>query len=164
MSRKDDVSTTTDGRPVDEVRLEQNQEGNTMHKSYIVLTEEERGKGFVRQVRRSYRHVGMAIPRYELRDLTDEEKVRLSQHGYVKFESYPKDDSSLTGRYWTQEQLDRAGRGCGAVTTMGMTQAKTYARDPYFYGSTMCVRCGIHLPVGPSGEFVWEGTDERVGT
>lgn len=23
---------------------------------------------------------------------------------------------------------------------------------------------GLHFPVGPAGEFVWEGTQEKVGT
>lgn len=47
---------------------------------------------------------------------------------------------------------------------MGVALAETYARDPEFYGSTMCVACGVHYPVGAKGEFVWQGTDERVGT
>jgi hypothetical protein len=78
---------------------------------YVVLAEEERAKGFVRPVRRSYRH-------------------------------------------------DK----CGTVTTMGQTLAETYARDPHFYSGTFCCGCGTHFPVGENGEFVWDGTDERVGT
>ncbi len=81
---------------------------------YVVLAEEERAKGFVRPVRRSYKH-------------------------------------------------DK----CGVVTTMGQTLAETYARDPYFYSGTFCCGCGAHFPVGPAdmgGEFVWAGTNERVGT
>jgi hypothetical protein len=56
------------------------------------------------------------------------------------------------------------GRGCGAVTTMHVAIAETYARDPAFYGATFCVRCKAHYPVGKDGEFVWEGTTEKVGT
>jgi hypothetical protein len=78
---------------------------------YLVLTPEERAKGFVRPVRHSYRH--------------------------------------LT---------------CGAVTTMGQALAETYARDPGFYGGTFCAHCGTHKPVGADGEFVWDGTNEKVGT
>ena len=37
------------------------------NKTYLVLSEEERAKGFVRPVRTSYRHVGIAGPQYELR-------------------------------------------------------------------------------------------------
>lgn len=51
--------------------------------------------------------------------------------------------------------------GCGTRTTMGIALAETYARDPKFYGATYCVNCRMHLPVG---EFVWDGTTERVGS
>lgn len=52
---------------------------------------------------------------------------------------------------------------CGSITRMSRTLAATYARDPNFYGATYCVSCGVHRPVGPAGEFVWEdGT--KVGT
>lgn len=53
---------------------------------------------------------------------------------------------------------------CGTVTTMGRSLAETYAREPHFYGATMCVNCGGHFRVGEQGEFVWTGTDEKVGT
>lgn len=53
---------------------------------------------------------------------------------------------------------------CGVVTTMGDTIAATYARDPFFYSGTFCCGCGTHFPVGETGEFVWDGTSERVGT
>lgn len=79
-------------------------------KDYIVLAPEERAKGFVRPVRRSYRHLK-----------------------------------------------------CGVITSMGQALAETYARDPGFYSGTFCVACRDHFPVGPEGEFVWEGTEERVG-
>ena len=134
------------------------------HDTYLVLSEAERAKGFVRPVRRSYRHVGIAAPAYALRDLTHEETERYSKYGYVKYEEYPKGDSSALGRFWTQKELDSVGRGCGAVTTMGIELAQTYARDPGFYGSTYCVGCSKHRPVGAAGEFVWDGTNERVGT
>ena len=69
---------------------------------YLVLSEGERAKGFVRPVRRSYWHTT-----------------------------------------------------CGAVTTMGLALAETYARQPTFYGSTYCATCGKHRPVGADGEFHW---------
>lgn len=53
---------------------------------------------------------------------------------------------------------------CGVVTTMGQTLAETYARDPHFYIGTFCCGCGTHFPVGEGGDFVWDGTDEKVGT
>lgn len=80
-------------------------------KGYVVLAEEERAKGFVRPVRRSYKHLA-----------------------------------------------------CGGVTTMGQTLAETYARDPEFYSGTFCAICRRHYPVGKDGEFVWDGTDIKVGT
>lgn len=139
-------------------------EPSGQQKTYLVLSDEERAKGFVRPVRRSYRHVGIPGPQYPLRDLTDEEHERYDQYGYVQFEDYPQDGAHVLGRFWTQAQLDKIGKGCGMVTTMNQAIAETYARQPSFYGATFCVACGRHLPVGIVGEFVWEGTDERVGS
>lgn len=52
---------------------------------------------------------------------------------------------------------------CMTATTMGQRIAETYARQPDFYGSTYCVHCGMHKPVGADGEFIWpDGT--KVGT
>ena len=77
---------------------------------YVVLAEEERAKGFVRPVRRSYVHLK-----------------------------------------------------CGTLTTMSQVLAETYARDPFFYSGTFCCGCRAHFPVGEDGEFVWDGTNEKVG-
>jgi hypothetical protein len=127
---------------------------------YLVLSDEERAKGLVRPIRKSYRHVG-ARPKHPTRPLTDEEKGRYAQFGYVAFEQYPPDDSAVTGRFWTEKQLNG---GCGTVTTMSQPLAETYARDPKFYGATFCCGCNRHLPVGEGGEFVWEPDGSRVGT
>lgn len=54
---------------------------------------------------------------------------------------------------------------CGTLTTMSQEIAETYARSPTnFYTGTFCCGCGKHFPVGADGEFVWDGTDEKVGT
>lgn len=53
---------------------------------------------------------------------------------------------------------------CGALTTMGTALAETYARQPDFYGATYCTRCGGHYAVGQHGEFIWDGTTQKVGT
>jgi len=135
-------------------------EPRPQHEVYLVLSEEERAAGFVRPVRRSYLHVGASGPTYPLRDLDEQEKERFSNVGYVAYEQYPEGGSSL-GRYWTQDKLDNVGRGCGAVTTMGLALAETYAREPHFYGATYCATCQKHLAVD---EFVWAGTDARVGS
>lgn len=84
---------------------------NGQQRDYLVLSEEELEKGFVRPVRLSYTHLV-----------------------------------------------------CGAKTTMNQKIAETYARDPKFYGGTFCCRCRAHFPVGENGEFVWDGTTEKVGT
>lgn len=135
-----------------------------MHPSYWVLSESERAKGFVRPVRRAYVHVGRPAPQYRLRDVTPEEAVTFEGVGFVKFEKYPPEQAPLTGRYWTQADLDRIDQGCGATTTMGRALAETYAREPGFYGATYCATCCAHFPVGADGEFTWQGTIERVGT
>lgn len=102
------------------------------HDTYLVLSEAERAKGFVRPVRSRYRHAGA-----------------------------PQQQDSMDG-------TTSGTAGCGAVTTMGLALAETYAREPSFYGSTYCTGCNMHRPVGEVGEFVWvlpDGTDgERVGT
>lgn len=145
------------GHGVDEAPVEQ-------HDVYLVLSDEERARGFVRPVRRSYLHVGPPGPKYPLRRLTDEELANYDDVGYVMYEEYP-DASTALGRFWTRAQLAAVGCGCGAVTTMSLPIAETYAREPGFYGSTYCCTCRRHLPVGRDGEFVWDdGSGQRVGT
>lgn len=100
---------TTDDR--DNPGLREIDPATGMQRTYLVLSEEERDKGFVRPIRRSYRHLA-----------------------------------------------------CGTVTTMSLPLAQTYARDPHFYGATYCAGCSNHYPVGPNGEFNWDGTIEKVGT
>ena len=125
---------------------------------YLVLSQEELDKGFVRPVRKYYKHVGIK-PKYSVRELTVEEHERYDKFGYVAYEEYPKDEGScVTGRYWTQAQLNS---GCSGVTTMNQTISETYARNPSFYGSTFCVSCNKHLPVA---EFVWVEDGSVVGS
>ena len=96
----DGTPVTRDHREIDP--------GTGQQKGYVVLTKEEREKGFVRPVRQVYLH-----------------KV------------------------------------CGTTTRMGLAIAETYARDPGFYGGTFCCFCREHRPLE---EFVWDGTNERVGS
>ena len=101
------MSLTTDPN---DPKLKEGQKNETgQHEIYLVLSDEERAKGFVRPVRRSYRHVGE----------------------------------------------------CNGITSMGIALSETYARDPKFYTHTFCGHCNKHLPVN---EFVWVGTDEKVGS
>lgn len=151
--------TMADGSPVYPEHKEINP-ATGMQKGYVVLSEEERAKGFVRPVRYSYKHAGVR-PKYETRPLTQKEEELFRAFKYVAYEEYPPtDESGATGMYWTAKQL---ASGCGAVTTMAVNIAQTYARNPKFYGSTFCCGCGTHFPVGEGGEFVWDGTEERVG-
>lgn len=112
--RKDQMQTecglaeTIHGTPVGEHLAI---EPSGMQKDYVVLTAEERAKGFVEPVRRSYIH-----------------------------------------------------ERCGSKTTMGQALAETYARCPDFYSGTFCCHCGTHFAVGEEGEFVWDGTTQKVGT
>ena len=149
----------TDGSPVTDDHRDLKPNGQ--QKGYVVLSPEERAKGFVRPVRTAYKHVG--APAYEntLRDLTDTEKARYGDVGYVKFEPYPESKAPVLGKFWTQAQLDAIGKGCGTVTTMGLSLSETYARDPKFYGGTFCCGCGKHFPVA---EFIWTDDGERVGS
>ena len=103
-------TTLTDGSPVSDDHREINP-ATGQQKGYVVLSADERAKGFVRPVRDAYVHTK-----------------------------------------------------CGAVTTMGRALAETYARDPQFYSGTFCCACRAHFPVGEHGEFVWDGTNEKVGT
>lgn len=124
-------------------------EPTPQHEVYLVLSEEERQKGFVRPYRDSYIHVGEK-PEHPLRDLTEEEKECYASEGYVAFEKYPENPLLMVGRFWTQKQLDY--EGCKAKTKMHRELAETYARDPSFYGATYCAGCRMHRPVS---EFVW---------
>lgn len=76
--------------------------------AYLILSEEERAKGFVRPVRTKY-----------------------------------------------------VCKKCGTATSMSLPLAETYARDPKFYGATYCCGCQKHLPVS---NFIWDGTEEEVGS
>lgn len=138
------------------------------HADHWVLCPEDRAKGFVEPYRESYIHVGIAGPEYELVGVDDAYRAQLDYEidpDWVKFERYPEGaHGSALGRYWTQAQLDKVGKGCGTVTRMGRTIAETYAANPSFYGSTFCCGCNGYFPVGDRGEFVWDGTDQRVGT
>lgn len=100
-------TTLADGSPVTPDHREIDP-STGMQRAYVVLSLEERAKGFVRPVRRSYVH-----------------------------------------------------RKCGVLTRMAQGIAETYARNPNFYSGTFCCGCRTHFPLE---EFVWDGTDEVVGS
>ena len=150
------AKTLTDGSPVtpDHADIDP---ATGLQKGYVVLSAEERAKGFVAPVRRTYLHAGLR-PTGKTRPLTPDEQKRYADMDYVLYEEYADKDSSAAGRFWTQAQLNS---GCHHTTTMNLALAETYARDPKFYGATFCSVCKNHYPVD---EFVWQGTDQRVGS
>lgn len=137
---------------------------------WVMPAGERAGKPYARPVRYTYVHVGPPGPKFEVRELTEKQRRlfvhQSDEHPYVKFEPYPTGyKGSSTGRFWTQQQLDKVGKGCGVQTRMPPLCAETYAKDPGYYGSTFCCGCNEYLPVGADGEFVWDdGSGERVGT
>lgn len=147
----------TDGNPVTPDHKEIDPKTG-MQKGYVVLCPEERAKGYVRPLRESYKHVGRQ-PKYPLRELTEEEHARYNKYGYVAFEPYPESESPKTGRFWTQEDMER--KGCGVSTYMAPALCETYARNPKFYGGTFCSGCGKHFPVE---EFIWDEDGQVVGS
>lgn len=122
--------------------------GSPQHDKYLVLSEAERKKGFVRPYRASYIHTGRK-PQFPLRDATEQERADYGKFGYVKYEEYPV-GGPIAGRWWTEADLKG---GCGVRTTMGQAIAETYARDPKFYGATFCCGCQKHIRVE---DFQWE--------
>lgn len=138
---------------------------NGQQRGYVVLNAEERAKGFVRPVRRSYVHVGRKICGKRLESSKD-------HPGIVDWlcAGLPGHEGECPGyRGFTQSELDRYEAtgflgGCGTSTSMGRELAETYARSPDFYSGTFCSQCSNHFPVGEHGQFIWEGTEERVGT
>lgn len=145
----------------------QNEEGQ--NECYLVLSEEERANGFVRPLRDTYVHMGKTLLYKGIhRMLSEEEKANHPDKKYVAVmtQLLNEDGSFLGGPYVTQEEIDawEANKkigGCGTKTTMGKAIAETYARNPSFYGATFCVSCNKHISVD---EFVWDGTNEIVGS
>lgn len=155
------------------------EQSNGQNKKYIVLSDEERAKGFIRPLRDSYIHVGKKVERDEggriigRLILIDDPDCPVSEHytkekGYGGYIAYPKEKHPLIGKFITQEEVDAIKNrvshfgGCGEVTKMNSREiVETYARNPKFYGATFCIYCKKHLPVE---EFEWVGTNELVGS
>lgn len=159
-------------------KLAEGQQNKTgQHSVYLVLSDEERAKGFIRPVRQIYIHVGKKIERDEegrlygkLISISDSDYPKkeyyIEENGFAGYIKYPSSASPLVGRYITKAEFEAIVNrkthfgGCGAVTKMGTELAETYAANPKFYGATFCVGCNKHLPVD---EFTWED-GEIVGS
>lgn len=133
----------TDGSPVTDDHRELLPSGQ--QKGYVVLSAEERSKGFVRPVRRTYRHVG---PR------TCGKPLHADRPDGIVCLMTPDHRGPC-------EEWGALSKGCGTTTTMALSLAETYARDPSFYSGTFCATCGSHFPLD---QFVWNGTTEQVGS
>lgn len=133
-----------------------------MNEVYLVLSEEECAKGFVRSLRRSYLHRG----RHVCGQYIPNNDGKLG--GQVRVCMLPPDHDGTCGtvsRTFVQPEAARIHEkqligGCNEVTQMGLELCETYARKPDFYGSTYCVHCSKHLPVN---EFVWCEDGVEVG-
>lgn len=134
-----------------------------MHKDYWILSDEERAKGFIRPVRTKYIHVGRSVCG---KLLIQRDNKRLGGPRKICVLAPKHKGKCDVLQEVTQPDGSRASSehllgGCGVVTVMGIKLAETYARDPDFYGATFCVGCKAHFYVS---EFVWDGTDEVVGS
>lgn len=144
------------------------EKNNGQNETYLVLSDEEKDKGFVRPVRNTYMHKGRY---YALAPTVFDKPEKSEINGKIYVATIPAlvdEDGKVIGRaYITQKELDQYNKtegyvgGCNTATTMADSISETYARDPKFYGSTFCMGCGTHLPIT---EFVWDGTDEKVGS
>jgi hypothetical protein len=135
---------------------------------YLVLSEEERGKGFVRPYRDAYVHKGR-LYKDGINVLDSPYESDYNGKTYVATANVIKGDDGkwIGATYLTKEELDQYNRtggyvgGCGTLTIMGRALSETYARQPNFYGATFCCGCNKHLPVG---EFVWDKDGEILGS
>lgn len=154
-------------------RLGRGTGGDGMNAAYLILSDEERAKGFVRPVRRAYMHVGRGIcgePSDLLERIAEGESSIVPPAGTVAYlcSGLPGHEGDCTVHMpVTALQLaefEKRGKigGCGTVTTMALALAETYARQPDFYGATFCCGCRTHLRVGAFGEFVWMDGDAPI--
>lgn len=123
------------------------------NEAYLVLSEEERVKGFVRPVRGSYLHLGRTVcgkvRNNGERDRTGRQWVctgELHHEGVCYTWKAVSDEAVLPASH------DHLLGGCGTVTTMGQALAETWARDVSFYNRTWCAECRDHRP---ATEFRW---------
>ena len=136
-----------------------------MQRSYVVLSAEERAKGFVRPVRRTYTHIGRSVCA-KMQTLHMPRAPKLGGPRLICGRPEGHNDECACWEELSQpehaiaERTHRLG-GCGATTTMGIALAETYARDPKFYNGTFCATCRAHFGLD---QFVWTGTDEQVGS
>jgi hypothetical protein len=52
---------------------------------------------------------------------------------------------------------------CGYTSSLRTGTARLMASSPNLYNCLRCHNCKDHFPVGRYGDFIWEGTDLKVG-
>lgn len=137
------------------------------HAGYVVLSAEERSKGFVRPVRKSYTHVGRQVcgkERPDSKSSLSEDKVAWLCVGSSDHAGDCDTFQAVTEQELKNFKAKGSFSGCNYTTSMGRELAETYARDPKFYGATFCSKCKMHFPVGEYGEFEWFPNGGKVGT
>ena len=124
-------------------------------------------------------HVVVEVERIEVVPVDEGPKqVTLSGNPAKEGEDAPapdmgKNESGTHRDYWVLSPAERSKgfvrpvrqvythKTCGFNTKMNTQIAETYAANPKFYGQTFCVSYKGHYQVG---EFVWEGTEDIVGS
>lgn len=133
-----------------------------MNEKYLVLSDEELAKGFVRPFRDKHIHVGRSV----CAKMRQDGDKRLGGPRHVCTLSYQH--AGGCGNFQQVVQPEHARMlnthrigGCGVETVMGEKLSATYACKPKFYGSTYCCGCSMHRPVA---EFVWSADNQVVGS
>jgi len=130
------MSYTTDKN---DPKLKEGQQNETgQHDIYLILSEEERAKGFVRPLRFSYIHVGRSLKAFKgiYKMLDENERKKYPKYVAIMTVLTNEDGSFKGGTYVTQEEFNAWKNeeligGCNTVTTMSRPLAETYARDPF---------------------------------
>jgi len=133
---------------------------NGQQLTHLVLSEEERGRGYVRPLRLSYRHVGRSL----CGDTSDPASSPAQEGKVWACAAQPGHDGphgDVKRQVTPEEAAKGHAGGCGSVTTMSRAIAETYARDPAFYGATWCCGCQGYHPVG---EYTWHPDGSIVGS
>lgn len=98
--------TLTDGSPVPEDRSHTEDRGDGQQKGYVILSDEERAKGFVRPIRRNYLHL---------------ECNTVTTMGQSIAETYARDPKFYSGTFCVQ---------CGAHFPVGPEGEFVWVDDP----------------------------------
>lgn len=79
-----------------------------------------------------------------------------------QYENYPTTEEGEPVQPVRRKYVhDDDENGCGTVTRMSTSIARSVARDPEYYGKTFCADCGEHVPVS---EVSWavDGESWRI--